>query len=238
MKVSYIGNVVGKATLKGTNAADTNALKTPIIYPWVLWGNKTFLCSLCKCCDLIRCLNCNTMPMERKVQRKAACWLGGKNTATGTGISFEIKLMAITVTNSFYWEIAVNNFQSINMKYFSSVDDHSLHDKVSMISIILQMGKPRHRAVTDLESRSLISPTAPRWIQSRNLKTESNIFCNIILFKMCVYIRIYKCTQIYTQTYTLAHILEISGSRIPYYSILVVTLPARHWALLIEEGSE
>jgi len=52
MKVSYIGNVVGKATLKGTNAADTNALKTPIIYPWVLWGNKTFLCSLCKCCDL------------------------------------------------------------------------------------------------------------------------------------------------------------------------------------------
>lgn len=66
MKVSNIGNVVEKATLKGTNAADTNALKIPVIDPRVLWGNETFLRSLCECCDLIRLLNCNTMPMERK----------------------------------------------------------------------------------------------------------------------------------------------------------------------------
>lgn len=33
MKVSNIGNVVEKAMLKGTNAADTNTLKTPVIDP-------------------------------------------------------------------------------------------------------------------------------------------------------------------------------------------------------------
>lgn len=52
--------------LKGTNATDMNALKTPVTDPRVLWGNETFLCFLCECCDLIRLLNCNTMPMERK----------------------------------------------------------------------------------------------------------------------------------------------------------------------------
>lgn len=33
MKVSNTGNVVDKAMLKGTNAADRNMLKTPIIDP-------------------------------------------------------------------------------------------------------------------------------------------------------------------------------------------------------------